>query len=122
MTHLLSRLAAVLPNAITTLLYPPALAGRFLAFNGLFTVDSFSVYAKSLVLIAAVVSIFRSTRRLADGSREAVISRNGTSASFGPIPISSTRNVSIAPAAVMDVSSISQLSLEPARAAITSDG
>lgn len=27
-------LAAVLPNAITTLLYHPALAGRFLAFNG----------------------------------------------------------------------------------------
>lgn len=33
-------------------------AGRILAFNGLFTVDSFAVYAKSLVLIAAVVSIF----------------------------------------------------------------
>jgi NADH-quinone oxidoreductase subunit N len=33
-------------------------AGRALAFNGLFTVDGFAVYAKSLVLISAVVSIF----------------------------------------------------------------
>ena len=52
---------------------------------------------------AAVVSILRSTRCLAAGSSEAVISTNGTSAIFGPIPISSTRNVSIAPAAVIDV-------------------
>jgi hypothetical protein len=36
-------------------------------------------------------------------SREAVISRNGTRASFGPTPISSINNVSIAPAAVIDV-------------------
>src|SRR6266516_2929994 len=57
---------------------------------------------------AAVVSILRSTRRLVAGSRGAVISTNGTSAIFGPIPISSTRNVSIAPAAVIDVSSISK--------------
>ena len=53
--------------------------------------------------VAAVVSIFRSTRCLVAGSRDAVISTNGTSASFGPMPISSTRNVSIAPAAVIDV-------------------
>ena len=52
---------------------------------------------------AAVVSILRSTRCLAPGSRDAVISTNGTSAIFGPIPISSTKNVSIAPAAVIDV-------------------
>ena len=53
--------------------------------------------------VAAVVSIVRSTRCLAAGSRGAVISTNGTSAIFGPIPISSTRNVSIVPAAVIDV-------------------
>lgn len=29
-----------------------------LAFNGLFTVDSFGIYAKSLVLVSAVISIF----------------------------------------------------------------
>ncbi len=58
---------------------------------------------------AAVVSILRCTRRLVSGSREAVTSRNGTSASFGPIPISSTRNVSIAPAAVIEVCSIFQV-------------
>jgi len=29
-----------------------------LAFNGLFTVDSFAVYAKSLVLVSAIISIF----------------------------------------------------------------
>ena len=52
---------------------------------------------------AAVVSILRSTRCLAAWSRDAVVSTNGTSAIFGPIPISSTKNVSIAPAAVIDV-------------------
>ena len=52
---------------------------------------------------AAVVSILRSTRCLVALSREAVISTNGTSAIFGPIPISNSRNVSIAPAAVIDV-------------------
>ena len=61
----------------------------------------------STATVAAVVSILRCTRPLTAGSREAVISRNGTSASFGPIPISRSRKVSIAPAAVMDVSSIS---------------
>jgi hypothetical protein len=40
---------------------------------------------------------------LAAASREAVISRNGTSAIVGPVPIGKTRNVSIAPAAVIDV-------------------
>ena len=53
--------------------------------------------------VAAVVSIFRCTRCLTTGSQEAVISRNGTNASFGPMPIRSTKNVSIAPAAVIDV-------------------
>ena len=53
--------------------------------------------------VAAVISILRSTRRLVAASSEAVISTNGTSASFGPMPISSTRNVSITPAAVIDV-------------------
>jgi NADH-quinone oxidoreductase subunit N len=32
--------------------------GRALAFNNLFTVDSFAIYAKTLVLIASVASIF----------------------------------------------------------------
>ena len=65
---------------------------------------------RATATVAAVVIILRSTRRLVAGSREAVISRNGTSASFGPIPISRTRKVSIAPAAVMDVSSIAVVS------------
>ena len=63
---------------------------------------------RSTATVAAVVSILRSTRCLTARSREAVISTNGTSAIFGPIPISSTRNVSIAPAAVIDVWSSSK--------------
>src|ERR1700761_5331071 len=55
---------------------------------------------------AAVVSILRSTCCLTPGSMDAVISRNGTRASLGPTPISSTRKVSIAPAAVSEVWSI----------------
>ena len=35
------------------------------------------------------------------GVSGAVISRNGTSASLGPMPINNTRNVSITPAAVI---------------------
>ena len=54
------------------------------------------------LLVRAVDGILGTHR-----SREALISRNGTSASFGPMPISSTRNVSIAPAAVIDIWSIS---------------
>jgi NADH-quinone oxidoreductase subunit N len=49
---------AVLLAALFLTLSVDIHAGRALAFNGLFTVDSFSVYAKSLVLISAVVSIF----------------------------------------------------------------
>ena len=45
---------------------------------------------------AAVVSIFRVTRALVAASMSAVMSRNGTSAIFGPIPISSRKNRSIA--------------------------
>ena len=51
---------------------------------------------------AVVVSILRRTRCFVAESREAVISRNGTSAIFGPIPINKRRNVSIAPAAVTE--------------------
>ena len=58
--------------------------------------------------VAAVIIILRCTRRLVAASRGAVISRNGTSASLGPTPISSTRKVSITPAAVIDVWSIHQ--------------
>ena len=54
----------------------------------------------------AVTSIVRCTRRLAAASSEAVISRNGTSASLGPMPINNTENVSITPAAVTDARSI----------------
>ena len=53
--------------------------------------------------VAAVTIILRSTRRLVAASSDAVISTNGTSASLGPMPISSTRKVSITPAAVIDV-------------------
>ena len=56
--------------------------------------------------VAAVTIIWRSTRRLVAASSEAVISTNGTSASLGPMPISSTRKVSITPAAVIDVWSV----------------
>ena len=57
--------------------------------------------------VAAVTIIWRCTRRLVAASSEAVISTNGTSASLGPMPISSTRKVSITPAAVIDVWSVS---------------
>src|SRR5260221_6884944 len=49
---------AVLLAALFLTLSVDIHGGRALAFNGLFTVDSFSVYAKSLVLLSAVVSIF----------------------------------------------------------------
>jgi hypothetical protein len=42
---------------------------------------------------AAVTSILCWTRRLVAGSSEAVVCKNGTSVSFGPIPINSTRKV-----------------------------
>ena len=43
---------------------------------------------------------------LGRGVQRDVICRNGTSAIFGPMPISNTRNVSITPSAVIDVCSI----------------
>ena len=43
----------------------------------------------------AVVSILRTIRALVAGSRGPVISTKGTSAIFGPIPISSSKKVSI---------------------------
>ena len=58
--------------------------------------------------VAAVTIIWRCTRRLVAASSDAVISTNGTSASLGPMPISSTRKVSITPAAVIEVWSIPQ--------------
>lgn len=42
-------------------------------------------------------------RRLADVSSDAVVSANGASASLGPMPISSIRNVPIALAAVTEL-------------------
>ena len=56
--------------------------------------------------MAAVVSILRRTRRLVASGMPAVISRNGTSAILGPIPISSSRNVSMTKVAFSDSSSI----------------
>ena len=56
--------------------------------------------------VPAVTSILRCIRRLVAASGEAVISANGTRASLGPMPINSTRNVSIATAAVIDVWSV----------------
>ena len=50
--------------------------------------------------MAAVVSILRRTRRLVAFGIPAVASRNGTSAILGPIPIRSSRNVSMTKAAV----------------------
>ena len=43
----------------------------------------------------AVISILRMTSAFVARSIAAVTSKNGTSAIFGPIPISSSRNVSI---------------------------
>ena len=63
--------------------------------------------------VAAVTSILRTTSRLAAASSGAVISRNGTSASLGPTPISSTKKVSITPAAVIEVCAIHQVCRKP---------
>ena len=68
--------------------------------------------------VAAVTSILRTTSRLAAASSGAVISRNGTSASLGPMPISSTKKVSITPAAVIDVCAIHQVCRKPGSALI----
>ena len=65
--------------------------------------NSSPIPINSTATVAAVVSILRSTRRFTAESSAAVISRNGTSASFGPIPISSSKKVSMTPAAVIDV-------------------
>jgi hypothetical protein len=67
---------------------------------------------KSAATIAAVVSILRRTRRLTASGMPAVASRNGTSAIFGPIPISSSRKVSMTKAASSDSSSF--IGLRPA--------
>ena len=56
--------------------------------------------------MAAVTSILRSTRRLVSSGICLVASRNGTSAIFGPIPIKSSRNVSITNATLSVSSSI----------------
>ena len=56
--------------------------------------------------MAAVVSILRRTRRLVASGICLVVSRNGTSAILGPIPIRSSRNVSMTKAAFSDSSSI----------------
>src|SRR5262249_9025609 len=49
----------VLLVALFLTLNAPLPGGKaVLAFNGLFTVDSFAIYAKSLVLVASVLSIF----------------------------------------------------------------
>jgi hypothetical protein len=62
--------------------------------------------------MAAVVSILRTTRRLTASGIPVVASRNGTSAILGPIPISSSRNVSMTKAASSD--SRSFIKLRPA--------
>jgi hypothetical protein len=56
----------------------------------------------SLRSMAAVVSILRRTRRLVTSGMSAVASRKGTSAIFGPIPIRSSRKVSMTKAASSD--------------------
>src|SRR5215813_7590089 len=61
---------------------------------------------------AAVVSILRRTRRLVDAVMPAVISRNGTSAILGPIPIRSSRKVSMTKAASSDSSSFTRGTLD----------
>jgi hypothetical protein len=54
--------------------------------------------------VAAVVSILRSTRRWVACGICLVVSRNGTSAILGPIPIRSSRKVSMTKAAFSDSS------------------
>ena len=61
--------------------------------------------SSSAATTAAVVSILRRTRRLVDSVMPAVMSRNGTSAILGPIPIRSSRKVSMTKAASSDSSS-----------------
>ena len=58
--------------------------------------------SRSAATAAAVVIILRTTRRLVSGGMSAVAERKGTSAIFGPIPISSSRNVSMTKAASRD--------------------
>src|SRR5215831_9007774 len=51
--------------------------------------------SRSAATVAAVVSILRMTRRLVAFDMPLVMSRNGTSAILGPMPIRSSRNVSM---------------------------
>jgi len=93
---------SAIPTASTSKITPPAMDNDPMLKCS--SVRSNSPSTTSIrATVAAVVGILRCTNCLAAGSREAVMVRNGISASFGPIPISSTRNVSIASVAVMDV-------------------
>ena len=58
--------------------------------------------SSSAATVAAVVSILRSTRRLTASGMSAVTERKGTSAILGPIPIRSSRNVSMTKVASSD--------------------
>src|SRR5690348_12967198 len=65
--------------------------------------------SKSAATMAAVVGILGRRRRLVPSAMSAVASRNGTSAILGPIPISSSRNVSMTKAASNDSRSFIEL-------------
>jgi hypothetical protein len=68
--------------------------------------------SKTTATVAAVVNILRRTRRLVASGMSAVASRKGTSAILGPIPIRSSRKVSMTKAASSDSSSF--ITLRPA--------
>ena len=58
--------------------------------------------SRTAATVVAVVNILRRTRRLVASGMSAVASRNGTSAILGPIPIRSSRKVSMTKAASSD--------------------
>ena len=63
--------------------------------------------ASDTAAAAAVVIILRATRRFVGSSIAAVASMNGTSAIFGPTPMSSRRNISTRTSKSSDLMSMS---------------